>query len=415
MKLNPADIIVPEERQRKDLGDIGDIANSFVSVGQINPITITKSNTLIAGERRLRAALSLEWPEIEVRYLEDMTPAQLHLIELEENIKRKQLEWPEQVAAMKQYHELKVAANPEHTELDTSIELGVSSTTVFKDIQLANDLQANPKLKDVKKKRQAYEKSRRKAQREQAVALDIDLDTGVVAAPLMGAEGRGLQLINTDFTKWLADYTGPLFDFIHCDFPYGINLDKAGEALRNDAHSIYDDSLENSFHLNSRFREFLPLITKPNAVIMFWYAPQVFDGLKEFFLDRLCTHPEFSYHPVPLIWHKKDDKGISSDYRRRPRHVYETAIVIRRGDPGIFTTLPDLVSANTTNLLHRSEKPREVLRHFFRMFVDKDTNMLDPTCGSGNALYIAEEFNCRATGIEIDTEIYEAAKKELNL
>ena len=57
-----------------------------------------------------------------------------------------------------------------------------------------------------------------------------------------------------------------------------------------------------------------------------------------------------------------------------------------------------------------------MLRYFFKMFVDDRTIMLDPTCGSGNAVKVAEELGARhALGLEISKENYESAKGNLKL
>jgi ParB family chromosome partitioning protein len=54
------------ERHRKDLGDIAPLAASIAEVGLLHPIVIRPDGTLIAGERRLRAAELLGWTEIPV-------------------------------------------------------------------------------------------------------------------------------------------------------------------------------------------------------------------------------------------------------------------------------------------------------------------------------------------------------------
>jgi len=61
-----------------------------------------------------------------------------------------------------------------------------------------------------------------------------------------------------------------------------------------------------------------------------------------------------------------------------------------------------------------SAKPEPVLRHFFRMFCDSTTLMLDPTCGSGTSLRAAESIGVgHVLGLEIDPEF--AKKAELSL
>jgi tRNA G10 N-methylase Trm11 len=46
-----------------------------------------------------------------------------------------------------------------------------------------------------------------------------------------------------------------------------------------------------------------------------------------------------------------------------------------------------------------------MLRHFFQMFVDENTSLLDPTAGSGSALRAAESLGAkRVLGLEVDQE-----------
>jgi ParB family chromosome partitioning protein len=54
------------KRMRKDFGNIDDLASSLSRLGQLQPIIITDDGELVAGERRLRAAMSLGWDEVEV-------------------------------------------------------------------------------------------------------------------------------------------------------------------------------------------------------------------------------------------------------------------------------------------------------------------------------------------------------------
>jgi predicted RNA methylase len=59
-----------------------------------------------------------------------------------------------------------------------------------------------------------------------------------------------------------------------------------------------------------------------------------------------------------------------------------------------------------------SEKSMRVLQHFFRMLVDENTRLLDSTCGSGNAVRIAEEMGAHSVlGLEIDPDFCQLAQK----
>lgn len=64
------DNVIIGERHRRDLGDIHKLAESMGSIGLLHPIVVTPDNRLIAGERRLMAAIQLEWKTIPVRALD---------------------------------------------------------------------------------------------------------------------------------------------------------------------------------------------------------------------------------------------------------------------------------------------------------------------------------------------------------
>src|SRR5262245_14395302 len=52
------------ERHRRDIGDLGPLAASMAELGLLHPIVVRPDGTLIAGERRMRAAELLGWTEI---------------------------------------------------------------------------------------------------------------------------------------------------------------------------------------------------------------------------------------------------------------------------------------------------------------------------------------------------------------
>ena len=68
--------IVIGERSRRDMGDIVGLAANIAEIGLLQPIALRSDGVLIAGERRLRAAVSLGWATIPV-----------HVVDLEEVIR----------------------------------------------------------------------------------------------------------------------------------------------------------------------------------------------------------------------------------------------------------------------------------------------------------------------------------------
>ncbi|MDR3276274.1 MAG: ParB N-terminal domain-containing protein [Treponema sp.] len=87
----PVEDIKVRKRIRKDMGDLGALAESMKRLGQISPITLSKQNELIAGGRRLAAAKSLGWKTISAVIVD--LPEKLSRLEyeVEENLYRQDL------------------------------------------------------------------------------------------------------------------------------------------------------------------------------------------------------------------------------------------------------------------------------------------------------------------------------------
>lgn len=58
------------ERHRKQLGDIGALAQSIADVGLLHPVVVTPDGKLIAGQRRLAAVTMLGWAEVPVTVID---------------------------------------------------------------------------------------------------------------------------------------------------------------------------------------------------------------------------------------------------------------------------------------------------------------------------------------------------------
>ncbi len=96
------------DRQRLDYGDLDALCNSLSKLGQIQPILIDDSNRLIAGGRRLAAATKLGWATIQAVKRSSLTEDELFILELEENVQRKEMSWQEKCLNIKTIHDKKV-------------------------------------------------------------------------------------------------------------------------------------------------------------------------------------------------------------------------------------------------------------------------------------------------------------------
>ena len=89
--IAPVDAIRIGERDRSDLGNLDELADSIKAVGLLHPVVVTADNELVAGGRRLAAVKQLGWSEVPVTVVDLTTAADVLRAELEENTCRKPL------------------------------------------------------------------------------------------------------------------------------------------------------------------------------------------------------------------------------------------------------------------------------------------------------------------------------------
>lgn len=383
-----------EERQRRVLTDIDDLADSIARLGLINPITIDHNNILIAGERRLEACRRLGWTHITAQFFEDLSPTQRVLIELEENIKRKDITWQEHTAAIAKYHALRKEEDPTWNDTKTAQAIGMSQQNVSKHITVAKELSA-PSVREAPTFTTAVERAKTAARkRDEHIHIHASsVDTH--------------QIITADFIEW-AQQPRDKFNFIHCDFPYGINM--TGTAGQNSRQSVqYADDPDTYWKLLKALAVNLDNFCAPDAHIIFWFSPNLYCQTWE----MLKLLSGFTFEEHPLIWHRQNE-GIAPDPYRRPRRVYDTAFFGWRGEAKINQIRTNVFSAPTERERHASEKSQQMLEYFFGMFVDDHTTAFDPTCGSGAAIRAAKRLGAnRVLGLEINEEYANVARRAL--
>jgi ParB/RepB/Spo0J family partition protein len=440
VELWPGEITVNrDERQRRELSDIDSLAASIKLRGQLQPIVITRDHVLVAGERRYTAIAKLEDRPIRCVYVEELDPTELRAIELEENMKRLDLDWRDRCKAILEYHEFKLKTSKDWSQADTAKMLILSDRTISQHIAVARELLAgNQMIIDSPKFSTARgiveRKNMRQADTETtqllAMASAKPKSTPVIVAPGETVFARELSeteidpdleiladiesskttgyVLNEDFRFWAENYSGPKFNLIHCDFPYGINMQRSDQSS-GDSHGTYEDTPEVYWALIDSLINHLDNFCTPSAHLIFWFSMEFYHETYELLSQK------FKVSKFPLIWYKSDNSGILPDPNRGPRRVYETAFFASRGDRKIVRPISNLVAANLTRGRHMSEKSQEALQHFFKMVVDEHSAVLDPTCGSGSAIRAAANAGAgRFLGLEINPEFAQLADEALS-
>jgi len=100
-------------RQRDEIGDVIGLAENIKARGLLHPIIVDDDYNLCAGYRRLLAHSFLGRKTILARFWGTLNELERKQIELEENLKRKQLTWEEECKAIAELHELMQKLNPQ--------------------------------------------------------------------------------------------------------------------------------------------------------------------------------------------------------------------------------------------------------------------------------------------------------------
>jgi hypothetical protein len=468
-----------DTRQRRviDQDRIEEMKKSLTKSGQIHPIVLRNEGpdmVLVVGERRLISAKELGWPLIEYTLRENLSLRDSKKIELEENIKRLDIPWQDQVKAVGEFHAF---AMEEHkgkwNNTKTADELCFEPPWVGTLLLVYKHLNT-PLIASATGIRNAESIIKHYSDRaaEQAVQniiaasvasaqeKTVGVGAGAVSTPQMAQEGpeksgpnagpapmseahgapsgagfsapqangpapisgpqpkpSGMSIlppepvINADFIKWINNYSGPKFNLIHCDFPYGTYKgdDSTGKYIVNE---FYDNTPDVYWALTNALVQNLDKVMSYSAHMMFWFDMKFYTETRAMFLKA-----GLDCHPHPLVWHKTNGGVQPGTATTHPRRTMDTAFLCVKGSRPLARPGPGSYGAPMPhNKRHPSQKPEPMLREFMKMFVDETTVMLDPTCGSGSSLKAAEDLGARTVfGLELDPDHAKASNSYICL
>jgi len=435
------------KRQRKEVA-VEDLLESIPRIGLICPIVVTaevgpnnEPYKLLAGERRFTACSKLQMPTIPARLLSDLAPLEQRVIELEENLRRKDLTWQDQCQAIASIHDVLAEGKPDWSYSRTAEQIGYAKEWVRRCSRIAKELHRD-NIRGMDTATRAYNMIAREDERVAGDAIsnilssanaaaseaieDILAETTTAAAsksadpldipappvrPLITpAEESVLQ---QSFLEWAPNYTGEPFNLIHCDFPYGVNV-FGGKWSGKQSWYNYNDSADIYIELIQCLCANLDRLMSHSAHLVFWLSGDIKIQAKtlEMFAELA---PTLAFCNFPLIWLKSDNVGIMPDPKREPRRIYETALIASREDRFLLKPVSNAIAAQTNKEHHPHTKPEPVLKHFLQMFVDSNTRFLDPTCGGGSSLRAAEALGAEyVLGLEINDDYVGNARRALH-
>lgn len=423
-------IIKPDQlekayRIRKDLGNLDQLGMSIHRIGLLNPPTFIELKSgkfrLIAGERRTTTCLEkLGWAELEVRIPcekngvkvtkenaeELITPDDLIEIEFEENAKRKDLTYDEQVTAVKLYHELMVKKMGQGKEgkktgwsmRDTAAAMGVSVGTISGDIKLAAALEKNPELATKKNKSAALVQIKREEEKAAHEAI-------FEAAEKTGFTPDCLHLGKSE--EVMKTFPSKSVDCLFMDPPYAVNYDKGeGQEERWDGYLDVPDVPHAVFENLSLVVREARRVLKDDAQVFCFFHMSHYSAVRTVLIEA-----GFQVNPVPLFWVKDRHGGGTSPYIWSNAvepcfHAWQGKPTLKKQGVKNYFVVPGVPGAAR---IHPTEKPLRLIMSILENATEVGAVILDPYAGSGSTLRAAFACDREGIGIEMKEEHYKAA------
>lgn len=406
------DIIV-EDRFRVEMGDIKLLADSIKEFGLIQPIVLGDDVTgpngprpkLIAGGRRLAALRSLKFDELKhgdhwvhrnENEATEVGKYRFRAMELEENVKRKEMTWPEQVRAkkellelMQKIHGVPLQGRPRSSDTDggqgfsvrkLAAMLGESVGTVHRDLAIAVAIDTLPQLSKAPTKESAW--------RQTGILVAVHhMQQAAKAAP---QQVKDWTLYEGDFkgsSKTVADGT---VDLVYTDLPFGVELSKMS---KHDSGSVqYSDNRDSivrdlEFLASESFR-----VLHDNRYAIFFFG---FNYYTE--LVAALTKAGFSVNLVPLVWYKHTNS--TENPNTRYGNAYDPALVCMKGSPVFLRpghqNVIDLPPVSSGTKLQIAQQPVALVERFILDMVTPGSTILDFCAGSGTTGEAALRQKCK--------------------
>lgn len=416
--------IILDERYRKDMGNIDDLAASIDEKGIIQPITLDSNMHLLAGGRRFAAATQLGLHDIPALIRDIEGELDAREIELVENIHRKQFTWQEEALLIQEIDRLYKERDPNWSGRKTATLLDKSTGGVNNALIMAEAMSVLPELKECKTaddarkmlrgvQEQAILSEMRKRQ-ETTVAQHEEADAqGTPGSGVDKAVSRMIRLasqnyIISDVFEGLAALpTNGHIDFIECDPPYGIDLNtiKRGNEEVNSTATSYNEVSKDAYpEFLDKLASELFRVAGRDSWCAFWFGQSWFTEVKAALIKA-----GWSIDEIPNIWVK--NTGQTQQPEMYLGRAWEPFFMCRKGKPvlarrGRLNTFvfPGCPSSGLARKYHPTQRPLDLVEGVLATYVAGTGTVLVPFLGSGATLRAAYNRGLSAFGFDSNDE-----------
>lgn len=422
--LHINDINIPV-RYRIDYGDIESLAKSISLTTLFNPVIVTQNHDLNQGGRRLsalRLIYAINHPEESNIELERYDDVSIHIIqncqdanlkegllrigfhvkihnfedrydelvmELEENIRRKDLDWKERAMLIKAIDEEKRKLSKEGKEKDnwgirdTAAHLQLSTATISHDLRIAEALEAgDTNIVNAKDRKTALNTILFNT--EQALYCELQRRK---AERLKNTKASG-NLYNLDALELAKQLKIGDFNHVITDPPYAIEFDELTEEKHESENYIEMSREEYYPYMTALAEEIYSKIQWAGYFVCFC-AHEHWHNLASIFEEV-----GFSVSSNPLIWYKEGSPGKNNHPDKHLTSVAEFAVVAWKGipemnKPGKGNVFPYKNYIDVKERFHITQKPIELLEDVIDTFTKPGETLVDFFMGSGSTIKAA--------------------------
>lgn len=461
--LIPIEQIAVIDRGRKEYGDLASLIESLKANGQITPGTVRRATdadsdegvdstktpwVLVAGGRRFAAAAIAGLDSFKAEDYGEIPELRRRVVELEENLHRKDLEWFEEDAMRKEIHELRKLEAAEAGEkwglADTAQVLGEGINTVSRALRVAEAIEADPTLRGAGSRKAAIRTIEfREHLARQELKLGRDLTKNLRSS-----------VVTADAADWLRKQGTGSIDLFLSDFPYAYDYHSLARKDSPSTYSTdYDDSPEVNFDL---FIDIVPEIiraTKPTGWLCVFMAESNQPMLRDLFESCCATHYEYgkiiyaedengeyskvmptvcqAYWPLAAgqpntcsflraevpswVWYRPNSRNPGRLPERHAKNFYEPILVINRGEARLYKhqdECPNVLVYDAeygAERIHANQKPLALARELIQRFTLPGEVVCDSFFGSGNLLAAAADLSRSFRGCDSSMLMLEPA------
>ncbi len=425
------DNIEVKDRDREDLGDIAGLRQDIRENGLIQAVAVVDVEDgeqpfrLLVGGRRLAAIGGLgedykfgkkTIPAGHVPanvYDASLEELDLALIELAENIRRKDLHFVEEIKTKQRINDLMVEKYgekkstspdaPGHSIGDTADMLGATRQGVSQDLILARAIDYFPELAKEKNKTAAHKKLAQMKRKAVTSVRAAEIEKKMAATPMekIKANIRDAYIVG-DFFEKVKSVPADSVQLAEIDPPYSINLPdskreyKAVYAVDNYNEvkpAVYKDFMGST--LSETYR-----VLSKNGWVIVWFGPDPWFHT----IHELMVKVGFKTRAMPGIWAKpggqtmRPETYMASAYEMFFYGTKETGVLEKQGRRNVFDYKPVPPARKS----HPTERPIELMTDLISTFVNQDADIIVPFLGSGNTVLAASNLLMYAFGYELN-------------